>query len=285
MRPKTLPAAVVPVALGSALAWQEGKFAWVPAVLCLGFALLVQVATNLINDYLDWKKGADQADRIGPVRVTAAGLIAPEAMRRASGAVLAAAFATGCGLIPFGGWGMLGVGLAALACAWLYTGGPFPLAYHGLGDVFVVLFFGLVAVVCTHYVQAREVTWEAAAVGLGCGLMVNNILVINNYRDADQDRRAGKRTLAVRFGRGFALFQYQSSMAVASLVPLFLLLRGYEPTVLFAVVTYPAGRWLTMTIGRMPIDRKFNRALGWTSLLLVVWGGLLAGGIIAAETR
>ncbi|MFP4157899.1 MAG: 1,4-dihydroxy-2-naphthoate octaprenyltransferase, partial [Opitutales bacterium] len=153
-RPKTLPAAVCPVLVGSSLAYESGSFAWVPALLCLGFALLIQVGTNFANDYLDGIKGTDTKERIGPQRAVANGWIEAVVMRRAAIAVLAAAFCLGLGLIPFGGWWLLVVGIASVVCAWLYTGGPYPLAYHGLGDVFVVLFFGFVAVGCTYFVQS-----------------------------------------------------------------------------------------------------------------------------------
>ena len=279
-RPKTLPAAAIPVGVGSALAYAEDLFSWVPALICLGFALLVQIGTNFVNDYLDFQKGSDREDRIGPARAVASGWVSAIAMKRASIIVLAAAFCLGLGLIPYGGWWLLAVGVISILCAYLYTGGPYPLAYHGLGDLFVVVFFGWVAVGCSYYVQTGHISREALALGLGVGLLVNNILVINNYRDADQDRVSGKKTLAVRFGRGVALLQYQISVVLASLVPLYLFLSGYSEWVLLGCITYPLGRFLTFRISQMKIDRSFNRALGWTSGLLVLYGLLVGVGLV-----
>mgnify|MGYP005863849765 CR=1 FL=1 len=208
-RPKTLPAAVCPVLVGSALAHNAGAFDWRPALLCLGFALLIQIGTNFANDYLDGIRGSDTEKRLGPQRAVAAGLVPAVRMQSAAVAVLIAAFVTGLALIPFGGWWLLAVGVASVLCAWLYTGGPYPLAYNGLGDLFVVVFFGFIAVGCTYYVQAGSLGPRVLWSGLACGLLINNILVVNNYRDADEDRISDKKTLAVRFGRTFALWQYR----------------------------------------------------------------------------
>jgi 1,4-dihydroxy-2-naphthoate octaprenyltransferase len=189
-RPKTLPAAVAPVLLGSGLAYAEGAFVFLAALICLVFALLVQVGTNFANDYLDGIRGTDTEQRIGPPRAVASGLVAPELMKRVTMVTLAVAFCVGLALIPFGGWWLLLIGCSSVLCAWLYTGGPYPLAYNGLGDVFVVLFFGWIAVGCTYYVQVGRLSLDACLLGLGCGLLVNNILVVNNYRDVDEDRIA-----------------------------------------------------------------------------------------------
>lgn len=279
-RPKTLPAAVVPVAVGTALAYAEGSWQWLPASICLGFALLMQVGSNFANDYLDGVRGLDGDERIGPQRAVASGWISAESMKRAAWLVLVLGFLLGCSLIFFGGWLLLPVGLACVACAWLYTGGPKPLAAAGLGDVFVILFFGMVAVPFTAYVQTGTFSGVAWLLGFGVGLMVNNILVINNYRDADQDRKAGKRTLAVRWGRAASLLQYQLSITIASLIPVALLMQDYSAWILLAVLVYPAGRFLTMRISRLPINAGFNRALGWTSGLLVYYGAALALGLV-----
>ncbi|NBB78951.1 MAG: 1,4-dihydroxy-2-naphthoate octaprenyltransferase, partial [Verrucomicrobia bacterium] len=182
-RPKTLPAAVAPVLLGSSLAWADSGFQLLPALICLFFALLIQIGTNFANDYLDGVRGTDTEARLGPQRAVAAGLVAPVVMRRAAMGVLGLAFCLGLGLIYFGGWWLLLIGVASVVCAWIYTGGPYPLAYNGLGDVFVVLFFGVIAVGCTDYVQVGVLRNEALLLGLACGLVVNNILVVNNYRD------------------------------------------------------------------------------------------------------
>lgn len=210
-RPRTLPAAVAPVMVASALAWKDGVFGGTAAGLCLGFAVLIQIGTNFANDYYDFKKGADTSDRVGPRRAVAAGLIAPEVMKRAMILVFVVAFITGLGLLPFGGWPMLVIGVASIFCGFVYTGGPYPLAYHGWGDLFVFVFFGLVAVCATYFVQAGTVTANAWWLGGGIGALSTNILVVNNYRDIETDRAANKRTLAVRFGRTFAEIQFAAA--------------------------------------------------------------------------
>ena len=207
-RPRTLPAAVAPVIAASALAWQDGVFVAPAAVACLLFALLVQIGTNFANDYFDFVKGADTAERVGPRRAVAAGLVAPATMRRATIWVFALAFLVGLTLLPYGGWRLLVIGLLSIACGVLYTGGPFPLAYHGLGDVFVFVFFGLVAVGATYFVQAGTVSVDAWLIGSAMGALSTAILVVNNYRDIATDRKAGKRTLAVRLGPRWTQVQF-----------------------------------------------------------------------------
>lgn len=218
-RPKTLVAAFVPVAVGTCLAVDAEAFKPIPAMLCLWFAFLIQIGTNFANDYFDFKKGADTDKRIGPKRAVASGLISPGAMRKGTIFALVLAFVVGLGLLPYGGLSLLVVGLLSLLLAIAYTGGPFPLAYLGLGDIFVILFFGGVAVVCTQFVQTGVVTNESLITGFSIGLIINNLLVVNNYRDIDEDRLSGKKTLAVRFGRRFSLCQFvlQSLLAIAAL--------------------------------------------------------------------
>ena len=214
-RPRTLPAAVAPVLAGSALAWRAGAFKGTAALACLGFALLVQIGTNFANDYYDFMKGADTAERVGPRRAVAAGLVAPAAMRAAMWLVFVAAFAVGLTLLRYGGWPLLVIGVVSIACGLAYTGGPFPLGYHGLGDLFVFIFFGLVAVGATFFVQAGY--WGTAAIlgGVAIGALATNILLVNNYRDAETDAKAGKRTLVVRLGRKFARTQFATAHAIA----------------------------------------------------------------------
>ena len=217
-RPRTLPAAVAPVMVASALALKDGVFSGTAAGFCLGFAVLIQIGTNFANDYYDFIKGADNLDRVGPRRAVAAGLIAPEIMKRAMILVFGVAFITGLGLLPFGGWPMLVIGVASIFCGFIYTGGPYPLAYHGWGDLFVFVFFGLVAVCATYFVQAGTITANAWRLGAGVGVLSTNILVVNNYRDIETDRAANKRTLAVRFGRTFAEVQFAAAHVVWLLV-------------------------------------------------------------------
>ncbi|HZP59930.1 MAG TPA: 1,4-dihydroxy-2-naphthoate polyprenyltransferase [Opitutaceae bacterium] len=214
-RPRTLPAAVAPVLAGSALAWHAGAFHAPAAAACLGFALLVQIGTNFANDYYDFVKGADTAERVGPRRAVAAGLIAPATMRVAMGVTFAAAFALGLTLLRYGGWPLLGIGVVSIACGLAYTGGPFPLGYHGLGDIFVFIFFGLVAVDATFFVQAGYISAEAILTGTAVGALAVNILLVNNYRDAETDAKAGKRTLVVRLGKKFARAQFTAAHAIA----------------------------------------------------------------------
>jgi 1,4-dihydroxy-2-naphthoate octaprenyltransferase len=233
-RPKTLPAAVAPVLLGSAMAAYHGQFLILPAFVCLAFALLIQIGTNFANDYLDGVKGTDTEARLGPRRAVASGLIRPELMKVAAIVVLAFAFCLGLSLIFFGGWWLLLVGIGSVVCAWIYTGGPYPLAYNGLGDIFVVLFFGLIAVACTFYVQTGKIFQDVLLLGLASGLLVNNILVVNNYRDVDEDRQANKRTLVVLFGRNWAILQYGLSLLLSGGVLVWLALRGYGHWILLA---------------------------------------------------
>lgn len=202
-RPKTLPAAVVPVWVGCVLAWElTGTLDWLLAGCTLGGALAIQVATNLFNDAIDARKGADTGKRLGPRRVTASGLLSPRLVFSGGAVFLLVAAACGVPLVRERGWPMLAIGVPSLFLAYGYTGGPFPLAYRGLGEVFVILFFGLVAVMGTVFVQTGGWPWPAAVLGLQVGLLSAVLITINNLRDLEEDRRSGKRTLAVRWGRG-----------------------------------------------------------------------------------
>ena len=204
-RPKTLSAAVVPVLMGTGLAIRDGhSIPWLHFACALAGAVLIQIATNFINDALDFEKGADTKERLGPLRVTAAGLLRPESVMR--GAYLCLFLAALCGipLIVRGGWPLLAIGVASIVAAYVYTGGPYPLAYHGLGEVFVLLFFGLVAVGGTYYVLTLQYTIDAALAGLAAGSLACVILAINNLRDLPNDEAAGKRTIAVRVGANAA---------------------------------------------------------------------------------
>ena len=215
-RPKTLSAAVVPVLMGSAMAAHEpvGVKWWVFACALAG-AVLIQVATNFINDALDFKKGTDTAERLGPIRVTQAGLISADAVLRAAYVCLFLAALCGIPLIYRGGWPMFLIGLASIAMAYAYTGGPYPLAYHGLGELFVIAFFGLIAVGGTFYAHSLQLTQAALLAGFAAGSLATVLLVINNLRDVDGDRRSDKRTTVVRFGVAFARLE----VAFFALVP------------------------------------------------------------------
>lgn len=215
-RPKTLSAAAVPVMIGSALAAHEPPgVSWWMFTCALAGALLIQIATNFINDALDFRKGADTAERLGPLRVTQAGLIGAGAVMRAAWACLFLAALFGIPLILRGGWPLLVIGLASIAAAYAYTGGPFPLAYRGLGELFVMLFFGVAAVGGTFYVHSLQITSAAVLAGIAAGALSTVLLVINNLRDVESDRRSDKRTLAVRFGETFA----RGEIALFALLP------------------------------------------------------------------
>jgi len=255
-RPRTLPAAVAPVLVGSALAWTAHGFQPLAAALCLGFALLAQIAANFANDYFDFVKGADTKARVGPRRAVAAGLVSPAAMRLATLLTCLAAFLLGLGLVPFGGWPLVVVGLASLLCAVAYTGGPYPLGYHGLGDLFVFIFFGLVAVCATFYVQAGHLTPDSLLCAVPIGLLAVNILVANNYRDAETDRLAGKRTLVVRLGRGFAKAQFIVAHLVALTLPTLLLLRDYKPQLIAWLPFLPLAYWSLRLCRRLTPERS-----------------------------
>jgi 1,4-dihydroxy-2-naphthoate octaprenyltransferase len=280
-RPRTLPAAAAPVLVGTALASWRGMARPLPALAALAGALLIQVATNLANDYFDFVRGADTTDRIGPTRVTQAGLLPPSAVRRGMLVTLAAALSVGAYLVVVGGWPILVIGIASLACAVLYTGGPFPLAYHGLGEVFVFVFFGLVAVAGTYWVQALSFPAEAWWAGAGAGALSTALLVVNNLRDLETDARAGKRTLAVRLGRRGTALEYLALLALAAAVPLVgIRAFGWPPAsgaaLLGVVAALPAAR----TVLRFADPRELLPALGQTARALLVWAVGLSLGLV-----
>jgi len=283
-RPKTLPAAVVPVMVATAFAHAHGAADLTKAGICLAFALLVQIGTNFANDYFDFVQGADTAERVGPRRAVAAGLVAPRTMLIATALVLLLAFAVGLLLVIEGGWWLLPIGLVSIVCAIAYTGGPYPLGYNGLGDVFVFLFFGLVAVTVTFFVQAGH--WPGADVWLAAaamGAIAANILVANNYRDAETDAKAGKRTLVVRFGKRFARWQYGLSSLLAVAVPLGLLGLGYRWPVLLPVVLAPWARALSRRLREAATPLEQIAVLADTAKFLAAYGVLLSAGVVLAR--
>jgi 1,4-dihydroxy-2-naphthoate octaprenyltransferase len=283
-RPKTLPAAVVPVLLATALAHAHGGMDLLKAAICLGFALLVQVGTNYANDYFDFVQGADTAERVGPRRAVAAGLVTPRAMLVATVIVLAAAFAVGLLLVRESGWWLLPVGVASVVCAVAYTGGPYPLGYNGLGDVFVFIFFGLVAVVVTFVVQVgRSAGPDVWLVAAAVGALAANILVANNYRDAETDAKAGKRTLVVRFGRRAARWQYGASLGFALAVPAALFLQGYLWPVFLPALLAPFGFRVAQRLGTAATPSEQIGVLADTAKFLAGYGVLLAAGLVLGK--
>jgi len=282
-RPRTLFAALAPVALGSALAAHQQRFQPVAALLCAAFALLAQIGANFANDYFDHRRGADSADRLGPTRAVAAGLISPKAMLGAALGALALAAVAGSGLIHYGGWSMIVIGAASLLTALAYTGGPFPLAYHGLGEVCAFVFFGLVAVLGTYVVQAGwpapPAAWVAAA---ACGALAVNILLVNNIRDRATDERAGKRTLVVQQGRPFAQRLFAGNIILSLVTPVLFFAAQPGPAVLLPLVLAPLGLLLARVLAATPDGdgARFNRILAHAAQFLALWAALLAVGLI-----
>lgn len=225
-RPKTLAAAAVPVLVGCALAYSDGCFRWPEALLCTLFAFLMQIDANLINDLFDYLKGSDRGDRLGPRRACAEGWIAPRAMKRGILCTTLVACVAGLGLLRYGGPELIAVGAVCVLFAFLYTAGPYPLAYHGWGDLLVVLFFGFVPVGCIYYIMCHSWTADAAVASLACGLAIDTLLMLNNYRDREQDALSGKRTLVVRFGARAGRILYLATGSAAVLLCLWFVPRG-----------------------------------------------------------
>lgn len=277
-RPRTLVAGAVPVLVGTALAAHAGRARALPALAALMGAVLIQIGTNLVNDYYDFKKGAD-AERVGEARVSSSGLIPPRQVLAAAG--VAGLLATGVGLYlaSVGGWPIVAIGIASLLAGYAYTGGPFPLGYHGLGDLFVFVFFGLVAVAGTFYVQAGEVTATALLAAIPVGAIGTAIIVVNNLRDVETDARVGKRTLAVRLGVAFTRSEYVGLLVLAFATPVALWLTGRgDLGVLLPLLSAPLAvaplRLMLRERGR-PLDR----GLALTARLQAAFGLLFALGL------
>lgn len=273
-RPKTLSAAVVPVLMGTALAAHEPTaITWWVFFCALIGAVLIQIATNLINDALDFKKGADTAERLGPVRVTAAGLIKPQNVMTAAWLCLMGAALCGIPLMVRGGWPMLVIGLASIAAAYAYTGGPYPLAYRGLGEIFVLLFFGLVAVGGTFYAHSLQWTRDAVLAGFAAGSLATVLLVINNLRDVDGDRRSDKRTTVVRFGERFARIE----IAFFALAPFVAVALIGRPGLLVTLAALPLAIAVIVRVYRSR-GAELNRCLGLAGALQWAFGLLFVIG-------
>ncbi|MCI5646434.1 MAG: 1,4-dihydroxy-2-naphthoate octaprenyltransferase [Bacteroidales bacterium] len=277
-RPKTLSAALIPVVLASALAASQGKFSLTPAVLCVLFATFMQIAANFINDLFDFLKNTDRDDRLGPERACQQGWITPRAMRWGIAATLAVACACGLCLLPYGGWMLVGIGAACVVFAFLYTT---LLSYCGFGDVLVWVFFGFVPVAGTYYVEAGSFCREVWLLSAACGLLIDTLLVLNNYRDREQDRLSGKRTLVVALGERFG--------------SLFYLLQGVAAYVLVAFMSLEGNLWLAILpmlyllphyltwrkMTQIREGRALNRILGFTSRNMLTFALLTAMALLA----
>lgn len=274
-RPKTLPASFSPVLVGCALAYRDGVFKLAPAILCVLVALLAQIASNFANDYFDFKKGADKEDRLGPERAVASGWITPKAMLWGTFITLGLSCLCGCFLFFFARWELIGVGIAIAICVLAYSAGPFPLAYNGLGDVCVLLFYGVIPVCFTYYIQTLSFSLLSFLLSVALGLLSVNILVVNNYRDYVQDKAARKRTTIVLFGRRFGRVFYILNECVAFLLVLPLVLDApwwilFLFGILFALCFYTTRELLTLE------GRALNRTLGHTARNVFLFAAVLS---------
>lgn len=279
-RPRTLGAAVVPVLAGTALAFAARSLDPLTTILILACAVLIQIATNYFNDAIDHAKGADSAARIGPTRVTSAGLLGPRAVMRGGAVCLAMAVLLSVPLVLHGGWPIVVIGLFSLFFAYAYTGGPFPLAYLGLGEIFVVLFFGIIAVAGTFYLNTLAWSWESVLAGLQIGLHASVLLAVNNLRDIESDRAAGKRTLAARFGLTFARRENAALVMAPFVLGIAWLPLGYLWAFLLPLMTLPLAWWLARACLAAAPDRSVNRLLAQAAALHTAFGLLLALGFV-----
>jgi 1,4-dihydroxy-2-naphthoate octaprenyltransferase len=278
-RLRTLPVAVAPVVVGTAVAASEGVANPLPAFGALIGALLLQLVSNFANDVFDMEKGADTEERIGPPRATQLGLLSPDAMRMGIAVALGAAAGVGLYLFWVAGWPVLVIGLLSMVAAVAYTGGPWPFGYKGLGDPAVFIFFGVIAVVGSHYVQSLELSLAALAASIGVGALATAILVVNNLRDIDTDEQAGKRTLAVRLGRAGARREYVVLLGVAyALLPFYWLGLGRSIFVMLPALSLPKALALVRTLHATQEGPPLNAALAGTAQLTLLYSVLLASG-------
>jgi 1,4-dihydroxy-2-naphthoate octaprenyltransferase len=281
-RPRTLPATLAPVLAGTALAATErNHLNWVAFAAALLGALFIQVGTNLSNDYSDARRGADAEDRLGPVRVTAGGLVPPRQVLIATYISFGLAVLCGIYLIVTAGWVLLLIGAASILAGVLYTGGPRPYGYEGLGEIFVFLFFGVVAVVGSYYVQTKSLEWQAFVLAVPVGLLAAAILVVNNVRDLETDRRAGKRTLAVRLGRARTRNLFAAMVYLAFVTaPLPWIAGALSPWLLLPWLTLPLAASVVRLVRQHTDGPSLNQALGRTGQLELAFCVLLAAGLL-----
>ncbi len=279
-RPRTLGAAVVPVLAGSALAFAAHGFEPFLTILILACAVLIQIATNFFNDAIDHAKGADTAGRLGPTRVTSSGLIAPRAVLRGGAVCLVLAVMLSIPLVRHGGWPIVVIGILSFLFAYAYTGGPFALAYLGLGEIFVVLFFGIIAVAGTFYLNTLALSCAALLAGLQIGLHSSVLLAVNNLRDIEADRAAEKRTLAARFGLDFARRENAALVMAPFLLGIAWLPLGSLWAFLLPLITLPLAWWLARACLAAAPDRSVNQLLAQAAALHAAFGLLLALGFV-----
>ena len=279
-RPKTLTGAAIPVMLGCALAFMFGKFNPAPACLCFLFAFLMQIDANLINDLFDFLKGSDREDRLGPERACSQGWITPKAMSIGIGVTTVLACITGLCLLFFSGWEMIPVGIACVIFAFLYTAGPYPLAYHGWGDLLVLIFFGFVPVGCTYYIMAGDWNTSVTITSLACGLVIDTLLMVNNFRDRVQDEISGKRTLVVRFGAKAGLGMYLFLGLIACWLCFYFLFIGKIYAVLLPQIYLLSHINTTRRMARINQGKALNNILGETSRNILIFGSMLTLGLI-----
>lgn len=279
-RPRTLPAALVPVMVGSALAVHDGKFNIIYSSVALLCSVLIQVGTNFTNDLYDYLKGADNENRKGPLRVLVSGLISKKEMTLGIILVFTTAFLLGLFLVYSTSWMILVVGIVSILAGLAYTAGPFPLAYNGLGDVFVFIFFGLVGTCGTYFLHHQSITVESVIASIPVGALITNILVVNNYRDIKEDKEAGKYTLAVKLGEIFSFYQYLVLSLFAFLVPLiFFALFDYHFLVLLPLISLPIIFKLIKMLTSKNVD-ELNKALELTAKESALFGLLFSIGLI-----
>ena len=279
IRIKTLPAAISPVLLGTALAFHDGDSNPFTFLMTLLAAVLIQIGANFANDVYDFEKGSDREDRLGPQRATQSGLISPTDMKKTMWKIFALAIGVGFYLAYVGGWAIVIIGLASIAAGIAYTGGPYPLGYHGFGDIFVFLFFGLIAVPGTYYLQTGSVTEFSLWLGAVMGMLATAILVVNNLRDRDADIISGKNTLAVRFGKTFSNIQFILLVMLPFLLPFHLWRQCDKMSFLLTLFTLPIAVHLIIQLFNNT-GADLNKVLAGTARFLFIFTLLLSAGLI-----
>jgi len=279
-RPKTLTAASIPVMLGCALASMYGHFQLIPAILCFLFAFLMQIDANFINDLYDYLKGTDREDRLGPERACAQGWISSSGMKKGIAITTLLAALDGLCLLWYGGWEMIPIGIACIIFAFLYTAGPYPLAYHGWGDVLVLVFFGFVPVGCTFYIMAHSWNTSVTMASLACGFVIDTLLMVNNFRDREQDAISGKKTIVVRLGARAGLILYFLLGLAACWSCFYFVTEGRLWAAILPQIYLLLHIFTTVKMARINRGKELNVILGETSRNMLLFGILLTAGLL-----